>query len=408
MKVLAYLQDNVCKGVIPCTDHNKTHAGYTELEHTDQRVLDYETAIENTDNEPKKLQEEFLEFSDTTSLDVSASAHGLVPKLPAGSGKYFDNDGTWKDVPAGVSSYNDLTDKPTTITTSQADAITSNTQKRSYPADDETKLGNIEENATADQTGTEIVSAIDTELGNTDWKTGGSAVTVDAALSAVSENPVQNKVVKAAIDGVTAGTVTSITALADFPNDFIADKWMKVNSAGNAVELVDAPSSSGGGSSSPTVVLDVESSFAGGLHHERGIFTEDRDYRVTVMGETKNVSNVTLSTANDSNTANYYNDGVQLMTSSWAGLYMNVQASSFNSILGMYGSKSGRIHWSVLVHGIQNSTIPIRLEGKCTYGNEVGGGRGVATTNDNMSGFTINLGAFPVDGTTIRVIVEAL
>ena len=35
----------------------------------------------------------------------------------------------------------------------------------------ETKLGGIEEGATADQTGAEIVSAIDTQLGSTEWKT---------------------------------------------------------------------------------------------------------------------------------------------------------------------------------------------------------------------------------------------
>lgn len=42
-------------------------------------------------------------------------------------------------------------------------------------ATDGTKLDGIESNATADQTGAEIVSAIDTELGNTDWQTGGGS-----------------------------------------------------------------------------------------------------------------------------------------------------------------------------------------------------------------------------------------
>ena len=40
-------------------------------------------------------------------------------------------------------------------------------------AGDGTKLDGIESNATADQTGGEIVSAINTELGNTDWQSGG-------------------------------------------------------------------------------------------------------------------------------------------------------------------------------------------------------------------------------------------
>jgi len=37
----------------------------------------------------------------------------------------------------------------------------------------ETKVDGSEANATADQTGTEIVSAVDTELGQTDWKVAG-------------------------------------------------------------------------------------------------------------------------------------------------------------------------------------------------------------------------------------------
>lgn len=48
------------------------------------------------------------------------------------------------------------------------------------------KLGNIEANATADQTGAEIVSAIDTELGQTDWKTGGGG-------GGISEAPTDGK-----------------------------------------------------------------------------------------------------------------------------------------------------------------------------------------------------------------------
>lgn len=51
-------------------------------------------------------------------------------------------------------------------------AVLTNTTA-SYTTAEETKLAGIEANATADQTGAEIVSAIDTELGQTDWKSGG-------------------------------------------------------------------------------------------------------------------------------------------------------------------------------------------------------------------------------------------
>ena len=54
----------------------------------------------------------------------------------------------------------------TGITQSQADAITANTAKRTYPQADETKLGTVEENATADQTGTEMVAALEDLTGD--------------------------------------------------------------------------------------------------------------------------------------------------------------------------------------------------------------------------------------------------
>jgi hypothetical protein len=50
---------------------------------------------------------------------------------------------------------------------------------------------NKQANATADQTGTEIVSAIDTELGQTDWKNvgniGAATTTLANAISGVSQ-----------------------------------------------------------------------------------------------------------------------------------------------------------------------------------------------------------------------------
>ena len=52
------------------------------------------------------------------------------------------------------------------ITTEQANAIAANTQKRSYPQADETKLGTIEDSATADQSPTEIKDALETFTGD--------------------------------------------------------------------------------------------------------------------------------------------------------------------------------------------------------------------------------------------------
>ena len=44
----------------------------------------------------------------------------------------------------------------------------------SYTTAEESKLAAIEASATADQTGAEIVAAIDSELASTDWQTGGA------------------------------------------------------------------------------------------------------------------------------------------------------------------------------------------------------------------------------------------
>ena len=47
------------------------------------------------------------------------------------------------------------------------------------------------------------------------------------------------------------GGSSTFTGLTDTPSSFTADKWLKVNSAGNALEFTDAPSGGGGGSSDP-------------------------------------------------------------------------------------------------------------------------------------------------------------
>ena len=50
----------------------------------------------------------------------------------------------------------------------------------------ETKLDGIEDDATADQTGTEIVDAINTEIGNNDWQTQGAGTTPRGAGTGLS------------------------------------------------------------------------------------------------------------------------------------------------------------------------------------------------------------------------------
>ena len=70
---------------------------------------------------------------------------------------------------------------------------------------------------------------------------GGGSITVDSALSATSENPVQNKVIKAALDDKAA--TSSVPASASVSN---AGVLSFVNSAGTQLFDVQLPLYAGG------------------------------------------------------------------------------------------------------------------------------------------------------------------
>jgi hypothetical protein len=76
-----------------------------------------------------------------------------------------------------------IVNKPPTITQAQADAITANTAKRSYPEADETKLAGVEAGATADQNAAEV--PVDTTNFNNNLSPSDS--TVQAALETIDE-----------------------------------------------------------------------------------------------------------------------------------------------------------------------------------------------------------------------------
>lgn len=60
---------------------------------------------------------------------------------------------------------------------------------------------------------------------------GGSSVTVDTALSATSTNPVQNKVIKAALDGKLGKNETAAAAIKDGAGNNIAETYAKFGTA---------------------------------------------------------------------------------------------------------------------------------------------------------------------------------
>jgi hypothetical protein len=140
------------------------------------------------------------------------------------------------------------------------------------------KLALIEDNATADQTGSEIEGLLDTELGNTDWKkavgTGAGTVAagdhththtaisdfdteVDARIALADINDLADVNAGAPGDGqvltwvngsgewqaqAAPSGVTNFVSLNDTPANFTSSGgfFVKVNSAANALEFVEA------------------------------------------------------------------------------------------------------------------------------------------------------------------------
>ena len=95
---------------------------------------------------------------------------------------------------------------------------------------------------------------------------GGSSVTVDTALSATSTNPVQNRVIKEALDGKLSKTEIAAAALKDGAGNIIANTYAKKTDISGFVKTVNgtAPDSAGnvtinvsGGGSSVTVDTEL-------------------------------------------------------------------------------------------------------------------------------------------------------
>jgi hypothetical protein len=108
----------------------------------------------------------------------------------------------------GASSWNTLQDRPTALVNTTA-AFTNGL---------EIKLNGIEPGATADMTGGEIVTAINSALGSTDWQTGGSgSVTLGSMTTAANSGDATAKAAFVTAIGLPSGEVTvaasrSITA----------------------------------------------------------------------------------------------------------------------------------------------------------------------------------------------------
>jgi hypothetical protein len=122
----------------------------------------------------------FIEAGQFSYINVVGGGGGAVDSVNGETGVVTLDTG---DIPEGSNLY--FTD----LRVASSPSVSANTAKRSYPLADENKLSGIESNATADQTGAEIVSAIDIELGGSGWQSGGGATNHSALTLDDGTNP---------------------------------------------------------------------------------------------------------------------------------------------------------------------------------------------------------------------------
>lgn len=103
-------------------------------------------------------------------------------------------------------------------------------------------------------------SAAGGDSGSQSQGAGVSSITVDSALDATSENPVQNKVVKAALDGKADTNHTHDIAIATTSSDGLLSKEDKAKL--DSLSVGDSGGSSGGGGSVGVVSITVDSALS--------------------------------------------------------------------------------------------------------------------------------------------------
>jgi len=87
-------------GVYAPATHSHNDLYYTETEIN--ALFNTSTGHDHDGTDSAKIPESSLSLSDTTTGDVSTSAHGFVPKAPGDTGKFLRGDGTWAAVTVDV------------------------------------------------------------------------------------------------------------------------------------------------------------------------------------------------------------------------------------------------------------------------------------------------------------------
>lgn len=165
---------------------------------------------------------------------------------------------------------------------------------------------------------------------------GGSSVTVDTALSATSTNPVQNRVIKEALDGKLGKTETAAAALKDAAGNTISTTYAKKTDISGFVKTVNgtAPDSAG------NVTINV--SGGGGVStSESNTWTGKQTFQKMKFNfESYNAPRISGTIDNPSSSVAVYNvqGNFTLDMSVLAGLLSNSDATLFTAYITANGS----------------------------------------------------------------------
>lgn len=204
--------------------------------------------------------------------------------------------------------------------------------------------------------------------------TGGSSITVDDALSPTSENPVQNKVVTAALaEKITAPTTASVGQII---------KVKSVDTAGKPTEWECADLPSGGG----RLTTIGKASMDGGTTVVQWDLTGETTILVTIAGTNTEMGaktvTVTLSHASGAKN-NFYPQN------------LNGSVYKPKNVIAIFGNGSSRI-------GIFVSSESLSYSGKINSMIEQGT-KAQDLPDDPATKITITFDTAPVSGTTVKV-----
>ena len=168
---------------------------------------------------------------------------------------------------------------------------------------------------------------------------GGSSVTVDTALSLTSTNPVQNRVIKEALDGKLSKTEIAAAALKDGAGNNIANTYAKKTDISGFVKTVNgtAPDSAG------NVTINVSGGGGGGgvSTSESNTWTGKQTFQKMKFNfESYNAPRISGTVDNPSSSVAVYNvqGNFTLDMSVLAGLLSNSDATLFTAYITANGA----------------------------------------------------------------------